>query len=175
MFCNNIDYQYEKLYEELMSDRKTYKPDFTLNLAGEDIYIEYFGLSNYKDSELATYEKIRKIKEEYHRIHKTKFIKIDYKREEDLVQTLKSELVNMGFTLKPKSYEEIFMSILDNNKCALLFKFKNFLYKCIDLMKSYPNRNNIVGEVNKYILTLNNNEGEQLLVKKQFEYDVNPV
>lgn len=170
LFCNNIDYQYEKLYEELMSDRKTYKPDFTLNLAGEDVYIEYFGLSNYKDSELATYEKIRKIKEEYHRIHKTKFIKIDYKREEDLVQTLKSELVNMGFTLKPKSYEEIFMSILDNNKCALLFKFKNFLYKCIDLMKSYPNRNNIVGEVNKYILTLNNNEGEQLLVKKQFEY-----
>lgn len=169
LFCNNIDYKYEKLYEELVNDRRTYRPDFTLNLAGEDVYVEYFGLSNYKDSEISTYEKIRKIKEDYHRINKTKFIKIDYKREEDLVQTLKSELLNMGFVLKPKTYEEIFMSILDNNKCALLFRFKYFLYKCIDLMKSYPNRSNIVEVVNEYILTLNNEE-EKKTIKKQFEY-----
>lgn len=169
LFCNNIDYKYEKLYEELVNDRRTYRPDFTLNLAGEDVYVEYFGLSNYKESEISTYEKIRKIKEDYHRINKTKFIKIDYKREEDLVQTLKSELLNMGFVLKPKTYEEIFMSILDNNKCALLFRFKYFLYKCIDLMKSYPNRSNIVEVVNEYILTLNNEE-EKKTIKKQFEY-----
>ena len=169
LFCNNIDYKYEKLYEELVNDRRTYRPDFTLNLAGEDVYVEYFGLSNYKESEISTYEKIRKIKEDYHRINKTKFIKIDYKREEDLVQTLKSELLNMGFVLKPKTYEEIFMSILDNNKCALLFRFKYFLYKCIDLMKSYPNRSNIVEVVNKYILTLNNEE-EKKAIKRQFEY-----
>ena len=169
LFSNNIDYEYEKIYEELMSDRKTYRPDFTLNLAGQPVYIEYFGLSNYKDSELSTYEKIRKIKEDYHKTHNTKFIKIDYKRGENLIETLKRELVNMGFTLNPKSYKEIFMAILDSNKCALLYKFRDFLYKCIDLMKAYPSRSNIVKEVNKYILTLSNDE-ERQLVKKQFEY-----
>ena len=169
LFCNNIDYQYEKLYEELMSDRRTYRPDFTLNFAGQDVYIEYFGLSNYKQDEMNTYEKVKKIKEEYHKTHNTKFIKIDYKRGEELIETLKSELTRMGFSLNPKSYEEIFMSILDNNKCALLFKFENFLYRCIDLMKSYPNRSNIVEVVNKYILTLSNSE-EKLAVKKQFQY-----
>lgn len=169
LFSNNIDYEYEKIYEELVSDRKTYRPDFTLNLAGQPVYIEYFGLSNYKDSELSTYEKIRKIKEDYHKTHNTKFIKIDYKRGENLIETLKSELVNMGFTLNPKSYKEIFMAILDSNKCALLYKFRDFLYKCIDLMKAYPSRSNIVKEVNKYILTLSNDE-ERQLVKKQFEY-----
>lgn len=169
LFSNNIDYEYEKIYEELVSDRKTYRPDFTINLAGQPVYIEYFGLSNYKDSELSTYEKIRKIKEEYHRIHNTKFVKIDYKRGENLIETLKRELVNMGFTLNPKSSKEIFMAILDNNKCALLYKFRDFLYKCIDLMKAYPNRSNIAKEVNKYILTISNEE-ERQIVKKQFEY-----
>ena len=53
----------EKVYEKLMPDNKTYKPDFTLNLGGEEVYVEYFGLSNYKDDELNRYNKIRKIKE----------------------------------------------------------------------------------------------------------------
>lgn len=170
LFCNNIDYEYEKLYEELVSDRRTYRPDFTLNFAGQDVYIEYFGLSNYKEEEMNTYEKIRKMKEAYHKEHNTKFIKLDYKRGEDLIETLQKELIRMGFKLQPKSYEEIFMSILDNNKCALLFKFKSFLYKCIDLMKSSSNRSNICGMVNEYIETLNDNKNEKLSVQRQFYY-----
>ena len=32
-----------------MPDKHTYKPDFTLDLGGIKIYIEYFGLSNYQE------------------------------------------------------------------------------------------------------------------------------
>lgn len=167
LFCNNIDYSHEKLYEELMNDRRTYRPDFTLNFAGEDVYIEYFGLSNYKENEMSTYDKIRKIKEDYHKKHNTKFIKLDYKKGEDLIETLKNELLKMGFKLQPKSDEEIFMSILDRNKCALMFRFKNFLYKCIDLMKAYPDRSIIYNVVNNYAKTINNKE-EREDIEKQF-------
>lgn len=85
-----------------MPDNKTYKPDFTLNLGGEEVYVEYFGLSNYKDDELNRYNKIRKIKEDYHARHHTKFIKIDYQRGENLENTLREELTKMGFILKKK-------------------------------------------------------------------------
>lgn len=170
LFCNNIDYKYEKVYKELMSDRKTYRPDFTLNYALDEVYIEYFGLSLYKDSELSTYDKIRKIKEDYHKKNNTKFIKLDYERGENLIDTLHRELMKMGINLKPKSEEEIFMSILDRNKCSLMFKFKNFLYNCIDLIKASSNRDNLIKVVNNYFDTLNNKTEEKYDAQRQFYY-----
>ena len=89
LFCNGIEYQYEKLYEKLMPERRSYKPDFTLNLKGEEVYIEYFGLSNYQSNELSRYDKIRRQKELYHYKHKTKLIKLDYIPGENMINTLK--------------------------------------------------------------------------------------
>lgn len=60
LFSHDIEYTYEKVYSELMDDNKIYKPDFTINIDGEDIYIEYFGLSNYKENELNKYNRIKK-------------------------------------------------------------------------------------------------------------------
>ena len=39
----------EKIYKDLMENRHIYKPDFTLDLGGDEVYVEYFGLSDYKD------------------------------------------------------------------------------------------------------------------------------
>lgn len=170
LFCNNIDYKYEKVYKELMNDRKTYRPDFTLNYALDEIYIEYFGLSLYKDSEMSTYNKIRKIKEDYHKKNNTKFIKLDYEKGENLIDTLYKELIKYGIKVKPKTDEEIFMSILDRNKCSLMFKFKNFLYNCIDLIKASSNRDDLTKIVKDYFNTLNNNKEEKYNVERQFYY-----
>lgn len=74
LFSHDIKYTYEKFYSELMDDNKIYKPDFTINIGGEDIYIEYFGLSNYKENELNKYNKIKEMKINYHKIHHTNFI-----------------------------------------------------------------------------------------------------
>lgn len=154
LYQNNILYEYEKVYEEFLPDNKIYKPDFTLNLGGENIYIEYFGLSNYKDNEINRYEKIRKIKEDYHQRHHTKFIKIDYMKGEDIINTLKQELNKFGFIIKPKSDLEIVNKILDNNKLSQFYPFKNFILKNIDLIKSSVNRNNYIDISKKYLLTL---------------------
>ena len=169
LFKNNIDYVYEKVYEELMPYNKTYKPDFTLNLGGEPVYIEYFGLSTYKADELNRYEKIKKLKEEYHYKHHNKFIKIDYQKNEDLEKTLASELKKMGFTLKPKTDVEIYNQILDNNETSQMYPYRDLLYSVIDQIKSSNKRKNYIEEVDNYIKKTVSIE-EKEMCKKQFKY-----
>lgn len=168
LFCNNIEYQYEKMYKELMPDRRAYHPDFTLNLGGEEVYIEYFGLSTYQDGEMNRYNKIRKEKENYHSTHHTKFIKLDYEPNENLIETLKGELVKMGFTLKPKSYEEIMDAILSNNPTSQMYPFRNFLFHLINIIKSSLKRDNYREVVRNYLGSLSLEEGET--ASRQYYY-----
>lgn len=162
LYCNNIDYEYEKVYEEIIEDNKSYRPDFTLDLAGEKVYIEYFGLSLYKDK-MSTYQKIKEKKEQYHKAHNTKFIAIDYAPEERIIDKLNGELIKQGFTLRPKSAEEIYNKLLENNKVAELFNFESFLYKVIDSIKSSNNREKFDEIINDYLL-------KQADTKEKYEF-----
>jgi len=168
LFCNNIEYQYEKIYPKLMQNKKVYHPDFTLNLGGEDVYIEYFGLSNYTKDNLHRYEKIKKQKEEYHRKHHTKFIKIDYLPNQNLTQTLKEELIKLGFKLQPKTLVEIYEAILSNNPTSQFFPFRNFLYHLIEIIKSSPQRNNYQTIISNYLK--NSSIEQRTLELRQFYY-----
>ena len=168
LFCNGIDYEYEKIFPNMVSYNKTYKPDFTLNLGGEDIYLEYFGLSNYEQDEMHRYEKVRKIKEDYHKKHHTKFIKLDYNYNEQLLFNLKKQLIDMGFIFKPKSPAEIYNAILNQRPCAELFKFKNLLYDVISQIKSLENRELYKEKIIDFI-----NKKDTLIqerLSKQFDY-----
>ena len=168
LFCNGIDYEYEKIFPNMVSYNKTYKPDFTLNLGGEDIYLEYFGLSNYEQDEMHRYEKVRKIKEDYHKKHHTKFIKLDYNYNEQLLFNLKKQLIDMSFIFKPKSPAEIYNAILNQRPCAELFKFKNLLYDVISQIKSLENRELYKEKIIDFI-----NKKDTLIqerLSKQFDY-----
>ena len=168
LYQNNIEYQYEKIYDNLMPENRIYKPDFTLNLNGENVYLEYFGLSTYKDNELNRYNKIKRIKEQYHQKQHNKFIKIDYQKNEDIIKNLKEQLINMGFKLKSRTNEEIFNTILDNNKLSQFYPFKDFVYKIIETIKSSPKRNNIKKEVELYLKKLS--PTEKNICIKQYQY-----
>lgn len=165
---NGIDYEYEKVYEELIEDKYSYKPDFTLDLAGEKVYIEYFGLSTYKDNDLKEYERIRKKKEKYHEEHHTKFIKIDYTPKEKLIETLKNELIKMGFILKPKTPKEIYIIILNSNPMAQLYQFKDFMIKTLETIKSSTKREIYKKVIDDYIKKQPLNEKEK--AEDQFKY-----
>lgn len=154
LYSNGIEYYYEKVYDEVMPDGNIYRPDFTLNLGGEPVYIEYFGLSNYKDNELNTYNKNKKIKEDYHRDKKNKFISVDYHRGEDLEKELEYRLIEMGFNLKLKTDEEIYDRILSTNELSTLYPLKNFYYSVIETIKSSLNRNQVREVVDNYLETL---------------------
>lgn len=154
LYRNGIEYQYEKVFEKIMEDKRTYKPDFTLNLGGVEVYIEYFGLSNYNQNstlEMNRYEYNRKRKENYHKEHHTKFIAIDRTKGENLEVTLKRELLKMGFKLKPKTYEEIYDRILSNNPTSQIYPFRNFLYELIDEVKSSNKRVEYASIIENYI------------------------
>lgn len=140
LYENGIDYKYEKVYKEMIDDEKEYKPDFTINYAGDEIYIEYFGLSNYADNEIRTYEKIKKMKIDYHARKHTNFIKIDYYPGEDIILTLKTELDKYGVKLNPKSDYAIYDEILDQNPTSEMYNLKNFWFDVIDTIKSSVNR-----------------------------------
>ena len=152
----------------MVSYNKTYKPDFTLNLGGEDIYLEYFGLSNYEQDEMHRYEKVRKIKEDYHKKHHTKFIKLDYNYNEQLLFNLKQQLTDMGFIFKPKSSAEIYEAILNRRPIVELYKFKNLLYEIISQIKSLENRELYKEKITDFINKKELNTQEKLL--KQFNY-----
>lgn len=168
LYKNGIEYEYEKIYKDFMPDRKIYCPDFTLNLGGEPVYLEYFGLSTYDDKNINRYNKIRKIKEEYHQKHHTTFIKIDYKKGESIINTLKEELTKLGFIPKPRTDIEIYSTILDNNKLSQFYPFKDFILKNINTIKSTSKRENYHQIAEDYISKLPTKEKEMAI--KQFKY-----
>lgn len=175
LYRYGIDYKYEKVYPEYMPDKKIYKPDFTLNLNGDSVYLEYFGLSTYKDEGLNRYNKIRKIKEDYHKKYHNKFIKLDYQKNEDIIANLERQLIDFGFVLIERTELDIFDTILDNNKLAEFYPFKNFLYDIINHIKSSSKRNNIWEVVDSYIKSLSKDSDkistlEQYNCLRQYNY-----
>jgi len=139
---NGIDYEYEKVYEEIMPDLSTYRPDFTLDLGGEKVYVEYFGMSAEGAIYNKTYERIRKVKEEYHRVHHTRFIGLDYEPGCGYLDVLEHKLEEMGFAFKPRSDEEIANIVLDQNPLAEFFKVKKLIIGVVDVIKASVNRTN---------------------------------
>lgn len=137
---NGIEYEYERVYEEIMPDYSTYRPDFTLDLGGEKVYVEYFGLSAEGAIYDKTYERIRRIKEEYHKSHHTRFIGLEYEPGYGFLKTLENKLKEMGFVFSPRSDEEMANIVLDQNPIAEFFKVKRLMMGAVDAIKSSPDR-----------------------------------
>lgn len=161
LYKNDILYSYEKIYTELMDNNKIYKPDFTIDIGGEEIYIEYFGLDDEK------YNKNKKEKIKFHKEHNNKFIELDKTPLENIEKELSIKLQEFGIKLNKRSDEEIYSRILDNNKLSLIYPFKNFFYDVIDVIKESINRDNYQRIIKDYIEKLTS-EKEQ--AKKQYSY-----
>ena len=161
LYKNNILYSYEKIYTELMDNNKIYKPDFTIDIGGEEIYIEYFGLDDEK------YNKNKKEKIKFHKEHNNKFIELDKTPLENIEKELSIKLQEIGIKLNKRSDEEIYSRILDNNKLSLIYPFKNFFYDVIDVIKESINRDNYQRIITDYIEKLNSEKDQ---AKKQYSY-----
>ncbi len=161
LFTHGIEYKYEKVYTELVDDKKIYKPDFTIELLNEEVYIEYFGLNDEK------YNKITKKKIEYHQSHHNKFIPIYLDSQEEIEDVLDLKLRALGFVYKEKDKEEILNQILDNNKLSQIFKLKNLFYSAISSIKESINREKYFDIIMNYINTLTYSKDSHI---KQFKY-----
>lgn len=135
LLCNGIDYEYERVYEELVGERQIYRPDFSIDVGGEKIYIEYFGMSG-SDYDNRSYQKIRRQKEDYHRQKHNKFIALDYQPNRHYLRKLAEELRKLDVTPKPKPIEEIYRIELKQNPLAELFNLEKFFFDIIDAIKT---------------------------------------
>lgn len=169
LFMHGIDYEYEKLYDYALPDHGTYRPDFTLNLGGDQVFVEYFGLSTYGEERLPIYQKIRKMKEDYHRKHHTRFIALDYKPNQGYLDGLAEKLREFGFELREKSDQEIYSAILDNNPLAELFGLNNFFYKVVDMVKSSLARERLDDVINEELKKFKS-PAKLRLAKKQYQF-----
>ena len=64
LYLNNIDYEYEPIYEyDILMARKPYTPDFLIKQGDNIAYLEHFGISEegknplYSDDQLIDYKK----------------------------------------------------------------------------------------------------------------------
>ena len=128
LFSNNIEYEYEKEYKIDTStfEYSQYVPDFYL--PEYDIYIEYFGID--RNNKVAPYFKSKngksaseiyndsiKWKRETHLQNKTNLIETFYyeKKENKLLKNLEKELRKYKVKIKPKTKEEIWKKINEEN------------------------------------------------------------
>ena len=128
LFSNNINYIYEKKYEfdTMTSDYQQYTPDFYL--PDYKIYIEYFGID--ENGEVAPYFKSQnektpsenyndsiKWKRKVHKQKNTKLIETYYyeNKNHTLIKNLEEKLKRNHVKIEPKSKEELWKSIAENN------------------------------------------------------------
>lgn len=163
LFLNGIDYKYEEPYPERVDQERTYLPDFTIEVDGIPLYIEYYGLSTARENgtlSKKTYDKyqdIRKRKNEFHKNQNNNYIELDYKVIENgisinYIDDLKRKLLKYNVKFRKRSNEEIYDQILNNNVQAEFFRFVSFCNSLISTIKSDVNRNNIQNIIKDYII-----------------------
>lgn len=171
LYRNSIEYEYEKVYSEVVADNRVYRPDFTLNIGGETVYIEYFGLSNFNFNENnPTYEKNRRLKEEYHAKNHTNFIALDNKPHQNIIATLAKELMErFGAKLESRSPEDIYRTYLLRNKSAEFFNVQKFFTDRVKTIKSSKHRDDYFEFLNNYISS-SMVDYDQTIANKQLDY-----
>lgn len=163
LYLNNIDYDYEPIYQYNISyARKPYTPDFLIRQGDKIAYIEHFGISEsgendrYSPEELDYYKKAINDKVLLHKKHGTTLIYTfsSYNDKKTLQTHLRKELESKGFELNPRSNEEI-MEILvagEENKyirkllnlvCRFISNFKVNGYKAEEFNRMYHSTQNV--------------------------------
>lgn len=166
LFLNGIEYKYEEPYPEKVDEERAYLPDFTIEVNGSPVYIEYFGLSSYykngsiTEKDKKKYADLRIKKRQFHKLKNNNYIELDYKKSEngvdiDYISDLKRQLKKMGVKFKPLSDALVYDQILNNNCMAEFYKFVDVMLELIGQIKSDVNRENATLVINKYIKSLN--------------------
>ena len=148
LYSNNIRYTYEKLYEYDLSNTEYsgYYPDFYLDDYG--IYIEFFAVNIHgevpsyfsgghgKNANDLYIDGI-KWKRETHHKYGTKLVEVSYADKQcgKLLENLKAKLEAMGVVFEPKSEEQLWNNICEENN-EILSAVSNVIGTIITHIKS---------------------------------------
>jgi DNA helicase-4 len=142
LYKNSIPYTYEKLFPYRLTDGRTYKPDFTVDNLGEEIYIEYYGLStltkeNKVISENQKYQNSIFLKRKTHRKYKTNYIEIfgRYENGDYYLPKLSYNLKIFNVLKNLKDDKTIFYRLLETSKTMPYLNLIRFFSSFIGLYK----------------------------------------
>lgn len=145
LYLNSIEYEYEAIYPyPIPNSNKLYTPDFKIKQGNLVSYIEHFGItedgknSRYTQEELTKYKKNMNDKINHHKNNATKLI-VSYSVYNDkrsLIEHLKEKLIAAGFILTPRSNEDIYQKLVDDQNNKYFFKLSRICSRFINLFKA---------------------------------------
>ncbi|MCD8208426.1 MAG: UvrD-helicase domain-containing protein, partial [Bacteroidales bacterium] len=149
LYMNQIEYEYEPMYQHsIYYSNKPYTPDFRIKQGDKITYIEHFGITEsgqntrYDERTLERYKNGINDKIKLHRAHNTNLIYTfsKYNDGRDFIEHLHDQLIKAGYVLKPRSQEEVYKKLVDNEEgkyitpltlliCTFIDNFKTQGYK----------------------------------------------
>lgn len=145
LYLNQLDYEYEPLYQyNILFAKKPYTPDFLIHQGEKCAYIEHFGITQdgkndrFSDDQLAAYKKAINDKVQLHRQHGTNLIYTfsQYNDRRPLLEHLKEELEKNGFELRPRSNKEVMEKLVTTEENRYIRKLLNLICRFITNFKT---------------------------------------
>ena len=158
LYLNQIDYEYEPMYQyKILDAKKPYTPDFVIKQGDKQTYIEHFGITEdgvnnlYSSEELEKYKQRVRQKITLHRQHQTDLIYTFSKHKDgrSYLEHLKEALEQRGYTLNRRPDTEVYKRLVEAEEtkyimrlayllCTFIsnFKTQGFDYEKFDEFKS---------------------------------------
>ena len=163
LYLNNIDYDYEPLYQyDIPLSHKPYTPDFVIRQGDKIAYIEHFGITEdgksnrFSSDELEIYKKAIKDKIQIHKKHGTVLIYTfsSFKDGRTISEHLREKLESAGFNLTPRSNKEIMEKLVSSEEnryirklvaliCRFIANFKTNGYTADEFNRMYHSTQNV--------------------------------
>lgn len=147
LYENNIDFEYKRKIM-IDFDDNSFLPDFSLNINGEKLYIEYFGLTNYQDEgkytldDIRTYHSLVEKRDFLHEKYGFDLIELysSYDDGRSIINVLITELSKRNIILNKKSDEEIFYKFMSTSQEIHYYKFINL---CLAFIKKFKEQSSV--------------------------------
>lgn len=119
LYLNGLDYEYEPVYPYVIRGaKKKYTPDFLIRQGDHSVYLEHYAISEsgysfvLTNQELSKYSNSIRDKRKLHQLQGTKLLETWawYKDKRTIVEHLQEILVEEGFVLKEREFEEVTLS-----------------------------------------------------------------
>lgn len=145
LYLNNIEYEYEKVYDyPIMGAKKKYTPDFYIKQGENTAYIEHYSLSESYTNNIFPKNQIKKYisnintKRNIHKHYKTTLIETwsAYNDNRSLLRHLKETLEENSFVLKQRDYNQVYKKIVETSKDKYIIKFVIFMMRFIEQYKT---------------------------------------
>lgn len=145
LYLNNIDYEYEPMYQyDIQFAKKPYTPDFVIHQGDRTAYIEHFGITQdgrsnrFTASELERYKRAINDKILLHRKHGTTLIYTfsAYNDRRTISEHLKESLEEHGFVLTQRPNKEIMEKLVESEENRYIRRLVNLITRFITNFKT---------------------------------------